>query len=397
MAKGVYLLSLLAVLSTTVGAIPSAGGSNENAAPVLRRDDPVIPFLDYDGIAAASEAAVADDLQRRGIIDYLDEEKRNAVPRCSKVNVRKEWRTLSKSDQKSYMKAVKCLYNKPDYGISNISNTMYDAFTYIHENAWFRFHACAPFAPWHRWFVWLRETTMRDMCGYTGPFPYWNFTTDYQNPFGASLFSGDPDVGFGSHGSTPYEAIEGAWGYKVEDGAFAGLKVNLPEPHYLTRNFSFWKTEDPTHQYGTAFGDWFGPSYLKKTLQANTFWDFETILDGLNAPLSLGIHNGLHFNQNSDWSGPAWLVNTTWYPWASTAPNDPMFFPHHAYVDAVFWQWQQQPGKQYLYGGSTNFLNLTQNDATATDTLPFSGFGPDVPVALALKTENWPLCYTYDH
>lgn len=71
----------------------------------------------------------------------------------------------------------------------------------------------------------------------------------------------------------------------------------------------------------------------------------------------------------------------------------------------MFWQWQQQPGKQYLYGGSTNFLNLTQNDATATDTLPFSGksppilawskvfltlchvgFGPDVPVALAVST-----------
>ena len=28
------------------------------------------------------------------------------------------------------------------------------------------------FPVWHRWFVWLREVTLREQCGYNGPTPY---------------------------------------------------------------------------------------------------------------------------------------------------------------------------------------------------------------------------------
>ncbi|PVG01418.1 Di-copper centre-containing protein [Serendipita vermifera] len=303
--------------------------------------------------------------------------------------------------KKDYIKATKCLQTKSDFGISPYSDTLYDAFVYIHENNWFAFHGCAPFPPWHRWFVWLREVALRETCGYTGPFPYWNYTQDWQDPFGSPIFAKD-ETGFGTHGTTPYMAINSAAGtasgFKVDNGGFANLKVNLPEPHYLTRNFSLWMDTDPTGAtQGKAFGKWFGPEQLKKTLAQEGFWNFEKVLDGIGEFMNLGIHNGPHFNNNGDWYGPGWLSNTTYFPFASTAPNDPMFFPHHAYVDAVFWKWQQKSGNQWKYGGSNNISDPTMNDAKLTDMLPFSGFGPDVPVALALKTENFPLCYTYDY
>ncbi|KAG9044250.1 hypothetical protein FS842_001541 [Serendipita sp. 407] len=402
MAPVLSLLSTLTLLSTVIHSVH--GYNINDPKQLLRRDGEVdtseqlLPFIDYEAISEAADIAVSEELQRRGLLDAEEvNAKRSNSPRCSKINVRKEWRKLSTSEKKSYIKAVKCLTTKSDFGISTYSDKMYDAFTYIHEQNWFLFHGCATFPVWHRWFVWLREVTMREQCGYTGPFPYWNYTMDWKDPFASPIFSSDSETGFGSHGNVAVAEIAGATGYKVDNGAFANFRVNLPEPHFLTRNFTFWKESDPTGQYGKAFGKWFGPEQLQKTLAANTFWDFEKLMDGLEAPQSLGIHNGPHFNQNGDWSGPAWLVNNpTYYPWRSTAPNDPMFFPHHAYVDAVFWQWQQRPGKQYLYGGSTDIFNLTKNDAKITDMLPFSGFGPDVPVALTLKTESFPLCYTYD-
>lgn len=388
------LLSLSLVSSFALAAVSPAA---PNAAPLARRDDEKIPFLDYAAIEEAAEAAVSEDLRRRGLLSDDDAALKKRTPGCGTLRVRKEWRTLTKAQKKSYIAATKCLQTKSDFGISPISNKMYDAFTYIHENNWFAFHATASFPPWHRWFVWLREVTLQEVCGYSGPFPYWNYTMDWQDPFASPIFSTDSEVGFGTHGTVPYQAMTGATGFKVDNGAFANLKVNLPEPHYLTRNFTLWK-DTPTSVGGSkpAFGQWMGPEQLKKTLAANSFWDFEKVLDGIGAPQSLGIHNAPHFNNNGDWYGPGWLANTPYFPFASTAPNDPMFFVHHAYVDAVFWKWQQQSGKQWLYGGSTNISDPTQNDAKLTDTLPFSGFGPDVPVALAMKTENFPLCYTYN-
>jgi len=48
---------------------------------------------------------------------------------------------------------------------------------------------------------------------------------DYQNPFGSPIFSTDSEIGFGTHGTEPYEALPGATGYKVDNGAFANLMV----------------------------------------------------------------------------------------------------------------------------------------------------------------------------
>lgn len=213
-------------------------------------------------------------------------------------------------------------------------------------------------------------------------------------------------IGFGTHGNIPQTEI-GLGGYKVDNGAFANLRVSLPIPHYLTRNFSAWKTADPEGKYGYQLGESYSPAAVAQTLAAPTFWEFEGAMDGFNvsipidptAPITLadipiaGVHNAPHAFNMGDWNGPTWLFGTQWFPAGVVAPNDPMFWPHHGNVDRVWWKWQQKPGKQWEFNGKKGLDRI--NDALPSDILPFYNLGPDPVVALTLKTENWPMCYTY--
>lgn len=407
------VLALLAVIVSLVV-------TSTHASTITRRLE-TIPYLDYTGIEAAAREAISDTLKRRGVdeSDLIARELLGprqlsvTVPSCKKVNKRKEWRDLRYNEKKDWIRAVKCLQTKGDYGISPISDTLYDAFTQVHQTNWTDFHGNAFFLPWHRWFVWVHAEAMEHECGYSGPHPYWDYTLDYKNPTASPIFSTDPEVGFGTHGNIPLREI-GQGGYKVDNGAFANLKVNLPIPHFLTRNFSAWKDWDPERHWGTALGGSFSPEQVKIALKAETFWELEAAIDGLNLttfndppvvpspdtpapagtiPLA-GIHNGPHFFNMGDWNGPFWLLGTDWFPAGVVAPNDPMFWPHHTNVDRTFWRWQQRPGKQWEFNGLKG-ANRTDDPALPTDLLPFYGLGPDVPVALTLKTENWPMCYTY--
>ena len=114
------LISLTLFSSLALASLSSPLGAD--SAPLARRDDEKIPFLDYSGIEAAAEEAVSDDLRRRGLLDESSYEKRTNVPGCQTIRVRKEWRTLTKAQKKSYIAATKCLLTKSDYGISPLSN-----------------------------------------------------------------------------------------------------------------------------------------------------------------------------------------------------------------------------------------------------------------------------------
>ncbi|CCA76818.1 related to monooxygenase [Serendipita indica DSM 11827] len=178
----------------------------------LYYNGPRVPFVDYPGMAAASAQAIGEPLP-------YDQH----VPECKAVKKRVEWRTLTYDQKKDYMRAIKCLQNKPDYGISPQYPTLYDAFVWVHTTNWTDFHLNAWFMPWHRWFVWIHSEAMEKVCDYSGPVPYWNYTADYQNFLESPIFSSDPDIGFGSHGNTAVN-VSGLIGFKVDNGAFANMK-----------------------------------------------------------------------------------------------------------------------------------------------------------------------------
>ncbi|KAG8801085.1 hypothetical protein FRC17_006726, partial [Serendipita sp. 399] len=384
-----------------------------NASSINRRD-PILPFLDYEGISIAATEAVQDDVIMRRDVSPHERREASFSQTCREIKKRKEWRQLTKAQKKDYMRAIKCLQTKWDYGISPVSNTygiplpisfsigavVADVLITASSTPSRRFTKLTgrTSISTHMWFVWIHAEAMSKECGYTGPTPsafffcwpaafteldisrYWNYTIDYKNPFASPIFATD-ETGFGSHGRQKLNT-SGLVGFKVDNGAFANFKVNLPAPHYLMRNFSAWKDVDKTGEWGYALGESFGPNQVRTALAANKFIDFEAVIDGYYQTGNLGLHNGPHFFNMGDWNGPGWLLGTPWYPQGSTAPNDPIFWNHHAYVDAIFWQWQQRPGKQWLFNGNKYFWNTTEDSALPTDLLPFYGLGPNVPVAL---------------
>ena len=95
----------------------------------------------------------------------------SAVTTAAKPAVRKEWISLSLAERKEYINAVNCLYKKPSkipHGQVPGALNRRDDFTAVHINQTFGVHLNAVFLGWHREFLYLYETALREECGYTG-------------------------------------------------------------------------------------------------------------------------------------------------------------------------------------------------------------------------------------
>ncbi|KAG8823263.1 hypothetical protein FRC17_009375 [Serendipita sp. 399] len=281
MLRATLVFSALALLRTLIFNPTTVNASTLNCR------DPIVPFLDYEGIAITAQGALLEDTSTRHGASSLSRT-------CTVVRKRREWRQLTKAQKKDYIRAIKCLQTKWDYGISPISNTfvasfpvLFDALTQVHQMNWTDFHHNACFLPWHRW------PTSR----------YWNYTMDYKDPFASPIFATD-ETGFGTHGRQKLNVSE-LVGFKVDNGPFANFKVNLPVPHYLMRNFSAWKDVDKAGEWDYALGEAFSPKQLKTALAANKFSNLEETVDGFSQLNNLGLHNGPHFFNFGDWTGPA--------------------------------------------------------------------------------------------
>ncbi|CAI0654037.1 unnamed protein product [Colletotrichum noveboracense] len=129
--------------------------------------------------------------------------KRQTNNTCTQPLVRKEWRTLSTEDRKSYIDAVKCLYNKPAVNSKEILpgvTNRYEDFVGDHILQASANHFVGHFYPWHRLHVWAYERELR-LCGYEGAQPYWDWSLDaasYDDMLKSPVF--DPDTGFGGNG-----------------------------------------------------------------------------------------------------------------------------------------------------------------------------------------------------
>ncbi|KAJ3011823.1 hypothetical protein NUW54_g2056 [Trametes sanguinea] len=124
-----------------------------------------------------------------------------------------------------------------DRSISNIppvntSGSYWDDLVYIHMDLNTRIHSTGFFFPFHRFYVHAIETAMKERCGYTGAFPYWDWSIDAHDVEHSPLFEDlDPLSGLGGWGD-PAQDIE------VQTGGFRHLALAYPVPHGLRRNFT---------------------------------------------------------------------------------------------------------------------------------------------------------------
>lgn len=82
------------------------------------------------------------------------------TPQCKDPIVRKEWRTLSAEEKRSYLAAVDCILTTPSHTPpSNTSGvrSRYDDLLYTHIQQTFSVHYVGHFLPWHRYLVAAHE------------------------------------------------------------------------------------------------------------------------------------------------------------------------------------------------------------------------------------------------
>ncbi|CAE6478505.1 unnamed protein product [Rhizoctonia solani] len=283
---------------------------------------------------------------------------------CTHPKIRREWHTLPQEKRDAFHKAVKCLQTKPSIVESGgLSKTLYDDYAYIHFMINQTVHKVASFHPWHRYFLVMREKDMSE-CGYSDGIPYWDWT---RNAGSVSEFKRakifDPKTGFGRTG---FPEGDNSTASCVENGPYAGMQLNFPEPHCLRRSFNL--TDDMP-------GNWTS-SVVQKIMD---YPDYISFWNNSERIPHDHIHRAIGGDLRRQYS-----------------PNEPLFFVHHASTDRLWTLWQGRNETRLSdYGGNT-VQNTFVNTASLSDTLSYMGLAQDRTVESLMDTMANGLCYKYD-
>jgi tyrosinase len=79
--------------------------------------------------------------------------------------------------------------------------------------------------------------------------------------------------------------------------------------------------------------------------------------------------------------------------------SEPLFFPHHAQVDRLWYQWQNADpaNRMFQYEGKTVIGSSPPTRAVTADVMHVLGLAPDAPVQDVMNTQGGLLCYRYDN
>ncbi|KAF1994200.1 Di-copper centre-containing protein [Amniculicola lignicola CBS 123094] len=374
------------------------------------------------------------------------------------VAVRKEWRTMKPNERKKYIKAVQCMAKRKSHAnkkkVPGARNRL-DDFVASHLIESNQIHFNGHLFAWHRHFVWLYETALRNECGYDGAQPYWDWTLDSANIVASPVFDGSPtSMGnngeFFEHGNTILEAFgltlplpPGTGGGCLKPGPFSDLIVNLglnqtisppavtvtapipgtvqneittqPEPLSSPANLTsevdseFNQTQSFERvaliTYNEALN--YNPRCLRRDL--NTFWASQ--LDAAHTEYLLACNTVDCFQKRIDGYEPdkpdpqpvmhpaghfsvGGLQND---PFAS--PGDPVFYLIHAQIDRLWSIWQaQDPARQYQVGGTVKPLDKDGSGTPVNeeDRLSFGVVDGKRKMKKLLSTIENAYCYSYD-
>ena len=275
----------------------------------------------------------------------------------SQCRVHREWRELSRESQIQYFAAIRCLRAKPPKLVSTWSTSGWEDFVVLHERFMWESHSSPAFLPWHRGFLAIYHQAIRD-CGYTGDMPYWDWSFDSQD------FANSPVLKMFSY-------REGSKNPKcIRMYSVGNLVSNYPTSHCVAHDFtSLYRDKDRNSgQYS--------PAQLQQILARPTYHSFRVGLE-------TGPHNSIHENLRGDMYS------------VSAAPNHPLFFMHHLFIDKLWWIWQNSaPGRRRAYGGGQN------SRVSVNDPLRYMGLHTRITVADALDASR-PIeglaCFSYSN
>lgn len=269
-----------------------------------------------------------------------------------------------------------------------------------------RIHFTGLFLPWHRWYVYLFENTLKSKCGYTGVSPYWNWTIDAPDFFESSFWKdSNPQSGLGGWGNPKAD-------YSVPDGGFRKLHVSYPSPHVVRRNFTLQPFGDLPASVSIFFTDplkeansSFLASEIEKLLEtpAGDYKNFHAAFEAFE-----GAHSAVHLIVGGDLAGTCTKNATNCIPGPTWTPNDPLFWMHHAMIDKVWYDWQHRnpENAKSFFGGSVQALesldsyNQYPNGGppflNLSSTMPADGLFSEVTIGDVMNTTSGILCYIYE-
>lgn len=279
--------------------------------------------------------------------------------------------TLKNKEKKAYIDAQVCVMAKPGNTALPGVRTLHDEMVSIHQLHTLTIHSTGVFLPWHRWYLDLHERNLR-ACGYKGAIPYWDEYHESALPLVASSDVFDPTTGFGSEGTVAPD-------YCLTDGPFVGY-VNAIGPNWQITDGCIGRQ----HAFNPLRDVSFVPLLLPNSTNVTAQTDYcltLTTWEEASTCIYLTPHVAGHVAMGSI-RGDAFA-----------SPSDPLFFLHHAYIDKLWYLWQEanRPARTYAIGGNNKqdpaigFLELPGD--MAFEEVNFFQSSP-TPAQLALAPEG---------
>ncbi|KAJ2825107.1 hypothetical protein GGI24_003251 [Coemansia furcata] len=206
-------------------------------------------------------------------------------------------------------------------------------------------HGNSQFFPFHRRFVQDWESVGRQ---YSGSFvqPYWDEMRDYRVPASSQVLTSNW-LGGNGQGSN----------WCVANGNQGGWTMSFPNNHCFSRNFG--NNGNPT--------SWYSPEYIQSFIQR------DTTMAQFRPDIEYSLHGVVHINIGGDML-------------QGYSPNDWIFMLHHANLDRIWWQWQQNNHLWTMDGPNYD------NSATTIST-NIAYYNQPISTVMQLGYGN--MCYQY--
>ncbi|KAI0243840.1 hypothetical protein L0F63_006885 [Massospora cicadina] len=255
------------------------------------------------------------------------------ISKCKEIRTRRNIRTLSTIEVTRYFEAVKKLNSGP-------KPTRYDWYMQLHQQMFNLVHNNQLFLAWHRLLLFKVEKELHILDD-SVMIPYWDWSQSAQTP------RSDPALSsrmFGMSGNARTSC--------VDDGAFSNFTVyywssGRQGPHCLRRSRNIFQ-----RPFTTA------PVLDQNYLNIEDISRFSSALEWVP-------HGIAHNNIGGEFS-------------TSASAGDPLFYSHHAFVDKLWFDWQNRHRSKYFDYGINKNMNI----------MPWS-----VPITQVLDPNS--MCYRY--
>lgn len=267
---------------------------------------------------------------------------------------------MEAKDKANLFRGIKALYKGAKGRFS-----FFEDLSKIHYHYHNYLHFVPLFLPWHRYFLVYLEQALQTATNSDVTVPYWDWTLDRNAIEKAPVWDKNA---FGSNGREEDGCLA--------DGVLAFQRSRFPTDHCIRRRWTFHETD--------------GPFIVISRERINQILVKSDSYEMFRHTLEMAPHGNIHSLIGGDMM--------SFY-----SPNDPIFFLHHAFMDKLWWNFQNKDKKKFMFayeGPQTDFMKL--------ETGPFDEFrSPPRPASLndpLLPFKGWrvkdtfdttKLCYTY--